>query len=85
VLDGLRPTADQSEALETQVYQAILKRQPAPMIRRLTEILASPDPSLGYINGRTLLLVGLGARSCRGPSRCTAQLAPGTQRTRILS
>src|SRR5204863_514744 len=26
MLDGLRPTADQSEALETQVYQAILKR-----------------------------------------------------------
>src|SRR5256886_11115389 len=51
MLDGLRPTADQSEALETQVYQAILKRQPAPVIQRLTEILASPDPSLGYING----------------------------------
>jgi len=58
MLDGLRPTADQSEALETQVYQAILKRQPAPMIRRLTEILASPDPSFGYINGELYFWLG---------------------------
>jgi TolB-like protein/class 3 adenylate cyclase/Tfp pilus assembly protein PilF len=58
MLDGLRPTADQHEALETQVYQAILKRQPAPMIRRLTEILASPDPSFGYINGELRFWLG---------------------------
>jgi TolB-like protein/Tfp pilus assembly protein PilF len=58
MLDGLRPTADQSEALEMQVYQAILKRQPAPMVRRLTEILASPDPSLGYINGELRFWLG---------------------------
>ena len=58
MLDGLRPTADQSEALETQVYQAILKRQPAPMVRRLTEILASPDPSFGYINGELYFWLG---------------------------
>ena len=58
ILDGLRPTADQSEALETQVYQAILKRQPAPMMRRLTEILASPDPSLGYINSELYFWLG---------------------------
>jgi serine/threonine-protein kinase len=38
--------------LETQVYQAILERQPAPMIARLKEILAKPDPALGYINGQ---------------------------------
>ena len=58
MLDGLRPTADQSEALETQVYQAILKRQPAPMIRRITEILANPDPSFGYINGELRFWLG---------------------------
>jgi len=58
MLDGLRPTADQSDALETQVYQAILKRQPAPMMRRLTEILASPDPSLGYINSELYFWLG---------------------------
>src|SRR5437773_484720 len=58
ILDGLRPTAAQSEALETQVYQAILKRQPAPMVRRLTEILANPDPSFGYINGELYFWLG---------------------------
>jgi serine/threonine-protein kinase len=44
--------------LETQVYQAILKRQPAPMVRRLTEILATPDQSLGYINGELYFWLG---------------------------
>jgi TolB-like protein/class 3 adenylate cyclase/Tfp pilus assembly protein PilF len=59
ILDGLHPTADQSGALETQVYQAILKRQPAPMIRRLTEILAMPDQPFGYINGELYFWLGL--------------------------
>jgi TolB-like protein len=58
ILDGLHPTADQSGALETQVYQAILKRQPAPMIRRLTEILATPDQLFGYINGELYFWLG---------------------------
>jgi TolB-like protein/class 3 adenylate cyclase/Tfp pilus assembly protein PilF len=58
MLDGLRPTADQSEALGTQIYQAILKRQPGPMIRRLTEILASPDQSFGYVNGELYFWLG---------------------------
>jgi tetratricopeptide (TPR) repeat protein len=58
ILDGLHLTADQNRALETQVYQAILKRQPAPMIRRLTEILATPDQSLGYINGELYFWLG---------------------------
>jgi TolB-like protein/Tfp pilus assembly protein PilF len=50
LLAPLHPAAD-TQALETQVYQAILERQPAPMIARLKEILAKPDPALGYING----------------------------------
>jgi TolB-like protein/class 3 adenylate cyclase/Tfp pilus assembly protein PilF len=58
ILDGLHPTADQSGALHAQVYQAILKRQPAPMIRRLTEILATPDQRLGYINGELYFWLG---------------------------
>jgi TolB-like protein/class 3 adenylate cyclase/Tfp pilus assembly protein PilF len=58
ILDGLHPTADQSGALETQVYQAILKRQPAPMIRRLTEILATTDEPFGYINGELYFWLG---------------------------
>jgi serine/threonine-protein kinase len=37
--------------LETQIYQAILERHPAQIIARLKEILAKPDPALGYFNG----------------------------------
>src|SRR4029077_17241860 len=38
-------------ALETQFYQAILERQPAPVIPRLKEILAKPDHAVGYLTG----------------------------------
>jgi serine/threonine-protein kinase len=51
LLAPLHPNADDSPAVETQVYQAILERQPAPVIPRLKEILAKPDPALGYLNG----------------------------------
>jgi serine/threonine protein kinase/Tfp pilus assembly protein PilF len=51
LLAPLRPGADDSGAAETQVYQAILERRPASVIPRLKEILAQPDPALGYING----------------------------------
>jgi tetratricopeptide (TPR) repeat protein len=34
LLASLHPNADETSALETQVYQAILERQPAPMITR---------------------------------------------------
>ena len=51
LLAPLRPAADDSSALETQVYQAILERRPASIIPRLKEILSQPDPALGYING----------------------------------
>jgi serine/threonine-protein kinase len=44
--------------LETQVYQAILERQPAPVIPRLKEILAKPDPALGYITGELRFFLG---------------------------
>jgi tetratricopeptide (TPR) repeat protein len=37
--------------LNTQVYQAILERRPAQIIPRLKEILAKPDPALGFYNG----------------------------------
>src|SRR6266478_3901682 len=50
LLGPLHP-ADDAPALETQVYQAILERRPAPIIPRLKEILAKPDPALGYFNG----------------------------------
>jgi tetratricopeptide (TPR) repeat protein len=58
LLAPLRLTADNPEALETQVYQTILERRPAPMISRLKEILAKPDPALGYSNGELRFWLG---------------------------
>lgn len=51
LLAPLHPGADHTSALETQVYQAILERQPVQMISRLKEILAMPDPALRYLGG----------------------------------
>jgi tetratricopeptide (TPR) repeat protein len=47
----IHPPADDPQTLETQIYQAILERRPAPMITRLKEILVKPDPALGYAIG----------------------------------
>jgi len=58
LLAPLRPVAADTQALEAQVYQAILERHPAQMITRLKEILAQPDPALGYINGRLRFWLG---------------------------
>ena len=58
LLAPLHPDADDTSALETQVYQAILERRPAPMISRLKEILAKPDPALGYFNGELRFWLG---------------------------
>ena len=58
LLAPLHPNADDTGALETQVYQAILERRPAPIIPRLKEILAKPDPALGYFNGELRFWLG---------------------------
>jgi TolB-like protein/class 3 adenylate cyclase/Tfp pilus assembly protein PilF len=58
LLAPLRPNADDFNALETQVYQAILERRPAPVAPRLKEMLAKPDPALGYINGELRFWLG---------------------------
>jgi TolB-like protein/Tfp pilus assembly protein PilF len=58
LLAPLRPTAELNQALETQVYQAILERRAAPIIPRLREILAKPDPALGYFNGELRFWLG---------------------------
>ena len=58
LLAPLHPTAELHRALETQVYQVILERRPAPIIPRLKELLAKPDPALGYINGRLRFWLG---------------------------
>src|SRR5436189_4920974 len=58
LLASLRPNADHTSALETQAYQAILERRPAQIISRLKEILAKPDPALGYHNGALRFWLG---------------------------
>ena len=58
LLAPLHPNADDTFALETQAYQAILERRPAPIILRLKEILAKPDPALGYIYGELRFWLG---------------------------
>jgi TolB-like protein/class 3 adenylate cyclase/Tfp pilus assembly protein PilF len=58
ILAPLHPPADDSSALEIQVYQAILERRPAQIIPRLKEILAKPDPALGYNNGELRFWLG---------------------------
>jgi TolB-like protein/tetratricopeptide (TPR) repeat protein/class 3 adenylate cyclase len=51
LLATLHPAADDPIPLATQAYQTILERRPAQIIPRLKEILAQPDPALGYFNG----------------------------------
>jgi TolB-like protein/class 3 adenylate cyclase/Tfp pilus assembly protein PilF len=58
LLAPLHPNAADTTALETQVYQAILERRPAPGILRLKEVLAKPDPALGYFNGELRFWLG---------------------------
>jgi TolB-like protein/tetratricopeptide (TPR) repeat protein len=45
-------------ALETQLYQAFLERRPATIVSRLREVLAKPDPALGYFNGELRFWLG---------------------------
>jgi serine/threonine protein kinase/Tfp pilus assembly protein PilF len=58
LLATLDPPADDTGALEMQVYQSILERRPTQMISRLKEILAKPDPALGYNNGELRFWLG---------------------------
>ncbi len=58
LLAPLHPNADNTIALETQVYQGILERRPAQIVPRLKEILAKPDPVLGFYNGELRFWLG---------------------------
>jgi len=58
ILAPLHPAADDTTALETQVYQAILERRSGQIIPRLKEILTKPDPALGYFNGQLRFYLG---------------------------
>ena len=58
LLAPLHLTADHIEGLETQAYQAILERRSALVIPLLKEIVAKPDPALGYFNGSLRFWLG---------------------------
>jgi serine/threonine-protein kinase len=58
LLAPLHPNADDTTALEAQIYQAILERRPAGIIPRLKERLAKPDPTLGFYNGELRFWLG---------------------------
>jgi serine/threonine-protein kinase len=58
LLAPLRLGADYANALETQVYQAILESRPAAVIAQLKQILAKPDQTLGYYNGELRFWLG---------------------------
>jgi serine/threonine protein kinase/Tfp pilus assembly protein PilF len=58
LLTPLRLGADYANALETQVYQAILESRPLGVIAQLKEILANPNQALGYYNGELRFWLG---------------------------
>jgi TolB-like protein/Tfp pilus assembly protein PilF len=58
LLAMIHPPAEDPQALETQVYQAILERRPGQIIPRLKEILTKPDPALGSITGELRFYLG---------------------------
>jgi serine/threonine protein kinase/Tfp pilus assembly protein PilF len=58
LLAPLRPNADDTTGLEAQIYQAILERRPAGIVPRLKEILAKPDPTLGFYNDELRFWLG---------------------------
>jgi tetratricopeptide (TPR) repeat protein len=58
LLGPLRLGADYANALETQVYQAILESRPAAVITQLKQILSKPDQTLGYYNGELRFWLG---------------------------
>jgi TolB-like protein/Tfp pilus assembly protein PilF len=58
LLAPLRLGVGYVNALETQVYQAILESRPAPVITQLKEILAKPDQSLGFYVGELRFWLG---------------------------
>jgi len=58
LLAPLRLGVGYVNALETQVYQAILESRPGPVIAQLKEILAKPDQTLGFYGGELRFWLG---------------------------
>jgi TolB-like protein len=58
LLAQVQPAAGDPTAWETLAYQAILERHPAEIISRLKELLAKPDPDVGYLSGELRFWLG---------------------------
>jgi TolB-like protein/Tfp pilus assembly protein PilF len=58
LLAQVQPAAGDPTAWEQIAYQAILERGPAEIISRLKELLAKPDPDVGYLNGELRFWLG---------------------------
>jgi TolB-like protein/Tfp pilus assembly protein PilF len=58
LLAQVQPAAGDPTAWEQIAYQAILERRPAEIISRLKELLAKPDPDVGYLNGELRFWLG---------------------------
>jgi len=58
LLAPLHPTPDDIGLVETQVYQAILERRPAPAISQLTNMIPTLDPALGFYIGEFRFWLG---------------------------
>ena len=58
LLAPLHPARITQGPWKRKVYQAILERHPEQVIPRLKEILAKPDPGLGYYNGELRFWLG---------------------------
>jgi serine/threonine protein kinase/tetratricopeptide (TPR) repeat protein len=58
LLAPLHPAADNAQALEIQAYEAVLERRSGQIIPRLEQLLANPDPALGYNIGGLRFYLG---------------------------
>ena len=58
ILAQVQPAAGDPTAWEQIAYQAILERRPAEIISRLKDLLAKPDPDVGYLNGELRFWLG---------------------------
>ncbi|MEO7724157.1 MAG: hypothetical protein ABIU29_05640 [Chthoniobacterales bacterium] len=81
LLAPLDPPPDDSNVLFAQVYQAILERNAAPAVPRLTRLLAKPDPAWGYFTGELRFWLGW-AQQVAG-DHADAQASWGTARAEL--
>ena len=58
LLESIHPAADDPQALEAQIYQAILERRSGQIVPRLKGMLAKADPALGSTTGELRFYLG---------------------------